>query len=292
MDKIKLITDSASDLTIEEEQRSGVAVMNFHFTLDGQSYESRTDITRDEFYGLVQASPNLPSTSQLTAYSFEQAYERYLDEGYTDVIFTLINGESSATYGNAVRARDAFYEAHPQCKESYRIRLIDSRTYTYGYGLPVLLAADLVKAGKSADEVEAFLNDYLSHGLVYFVPYSLKHAKKSGRVPAAVAVVGEALGIKPLMRLCDHTITNHTMLRGEKKIIPALVDLIAQEIEPGAPYAAVCGCNPEDGKLLTEAVTARLGYPPILEGRVGEIIASHTGPKIIGLCFRSKNANY
>lgn len=291
MDKIKLITDSASDITPEQEKESGITVLNYQLLLDGISYESRTDLTNNEFYRLLQKSESLPSTSQITAFSFGELYESVWAEGYTDVILTLINAKASATFSNAERARELFYEDHPECQETFRIRLIDSRTYTAGYGYAVLSAANLVKEGKSAHEVESHINDLIARSVIYFAPYTLKHAKKSGRIPGAVAVVGEALGIKPIMRICDHTIENQEMIRGEKKLIPRIAEMVLSEIGEGEPYVVLEGNNPADGETMEQMMTDLLGYPPVMRVQIGEIIASHAGPRVVGVAFWTKNAN-
>lgn len=292
MDKIKLITDSASDLTLEQERANDITVLNYSFLLDEKSYESRVDLTNAEFYTLLQNSESLPSTSQITVFRFTELYESVQKEGYTDVILTLINREASATFGNAETAREQFYEAHPECRDSFRIRLIDSRTYTMAYGYAVLQAAEMVRAGKSADEVEATICDLLSHTLIYFAPYTLKYAKKSGRIPGAVAVVGEALGIKPVMRICNHKIENDEMVRGEKKLIPKIAEKVMSEVEAGTPYLIINGNNPADGDAMEKAMTDALGYAPVSRVEIGAIISSHAGPKVVGVIFRSKNANY
>ncbi len=292
MDKIKLITDSASDITLEQERTNDITVLNYSFLLDEKAYESRVDLTNEEFYQLLESSASLPSTSQITVFRFSELYEQVLTEGYTDLILTLINREASATYGNAEAAREQFYEARPECRETFRIRLIDSRTYTAGYGYAVLTAAEQVRAGKSADEVEACIRDWLSRVLIYFAPYTLKYAKKSGRIPGAVAVVGEALGIKPIMRICDHKIENNEMIRGEKKLLPKIAEKVVSEIEQGAPYVVLNGSNPADGDAMEKLLTDALGYSPVMRTEIGSIIASHAGPKVVGVVFRSKNANY
>lgn len=292
MEKIKLITDSASDITLEQERENDITVLNYSFLLDEKSYESRVDLSNEEFYRLLESSTSLPSTSQITVFRFVELYEEAEAAGYTDLIVTLINRDASATYGNAEAARVQFYEAHPECRDHFCIRLIDSRTYTMGYGYAVLVAAELVKAGKSADEVEDFIRDWLSYVLIYFAPYTLKYAKKSGRIPGAVAVVGEALGIKPIMRICDHKIDNNEMIRGEKKLIPKIAEKVLSEIEPGTPYIVLNGNNPADGDSLAELLSDALGYAPVLRTEIGSIIASHAGPKVVGAVFRSKNANY
>ena len=292
MEKIKLITDSASDITLEQEREEDITVLNYSFLLDEKAYESRVDLSNAEFYSLLETSASLPSTSQITVFRFVELLESVWEQGYTDVIMTLINRDASATFGNAEVAREQFYEAHPECRDSFRIRLIDSRTYTAGYGYAVVAATELVKDGKSADEVEEFIQQWIAHVVIYFAPYTLKYAKKSGRIPGAVAVVGEALGIKPIMRICDHKIENDEMVRGEKKLVPKILEKVMTEMEVGTPYIILNGNNPADGDTMEKAMADAVGYAPAMRTEIGSIISSHAGPKVVGVVFWSKNANY
>lgn len=292
MDKIKLITDSASDITAEQERDNDIRVLNFQFLLDEKSYESRVDVTNQQFYDLLQNSDSLPSTSQLTVFTFLDLYQDLFEQGYSDAIVTLINSEASATFGNAEAARDQFYEKYPDSRDSFRIRIIDSRTYTAGYGYALLIAAQMIREGKTADEIEAFIRDWLAHVLIYFAPYTLKYAKKSGRIPGAVAVVGEALGIKPIMKICNRKIDNDEMIRGEKKLIPRMAEKVIAELDRGTPYIVLNGNNPADGDLMEKMMTDSLGYAPAMRVEIGSIIASHAGPKVVGVVFRSKDSNY
>ena len=71
--------------------------------------------------------------------------------GYTDLIYTSINSEGSATYQNAVQARGEFFEDHPEARDAFSIRVIDSHTYTMCYGYPVAEGARMAAAGASVE---------------------------------------------------------------------------------------------------------------------------------------------
>ena len=78
----------------------------------------------------------------------------YKRQGYTDLIHTSINSKGSATYQNAIQAREEFYEDHPQTKESFHIHIIDSRNYTMSYGWAVVEGAkmEMCIRDRSSDE--------------------------------------------------------------------------------------------------------------------------------------------
>ena len=60
-----------------------------------------------------------------------------------------------------------------------------------------LLAAE----GLTAEEIAAVLEQFKKRVRIVAVVDSLKHLQKGGRLPAAVAIVGGALGIKPVLAL-------------------------------------------------------------------------------------------
>lgn len=290
MEKIKFITDSASDITVEQEAQYGIKVLNYKITLGDKGFTSRVDLTNEQFYNLLEHSDEIPTTAQLTIFEFIDLFEEVFKDGYTHAIVTLINKDASATYSNAVTAIEQFYDENPEAKDCFKITLIDSRSYTCGYGYAVVEGAKLAREGKSAEEIEAFMRDWIAHLTIYFAPFSLKYARKSGRIPGATAVVGEALGIKPIMRIYDHQILNDEMVRGEKKLIAKIADKSVAEMIEGTPYCVVYGSEQKDGEEMVVAMTERLGYPPADICQVGAIITAHAGPRVVGVVLQSKNA--
>ena len=95
MEKIKIFTDSASDITHENEKHLDIGMFNFNIAMGEKSYVSRVDFNNEEFYKLMGEYDGIPTTSQITAYEFQEMYEKFYKEGYTDLIGILINSEGS-----------------------------------------------------------------------------------------------------------------------------------------------------------------------------------------------------
>ncbi len=49
--------------------------------------------------------------------------------------------------------------------------------------------------------------------------------KKSGRISAAAAVMGELMGVRPIIALIDGKTKVEAKVRGDEKVVPAMVDL-------------------------------------------------------------------
>ena len=73
--KVKLITDSASDITPEDEKKYGIDIMPFDITLGDESLRERVDFTAPEFLEMIDKSEYLPKTSQITEIRFAEKFE-------------------------------------------------------------------------------------------------------------------------------------------------------------------------------------------------------------------------
>lgn len=289
MQKIKFVTDSASDISLTEEaHHPNLLVMNYKVTLGDLGFTSRIDMSDEEFYKALSETDEIPTTAQLTSFEFYDVFEGIFNDGYTHIILTLINKEASATFSNAERAIDEFFADHPDAKDSFVITLLDSRTYSGGYGHTVLSAVKMAEGGSSYDDIVSLMRDDIEHRVIYFAPFTLKYAKRSGRIPGAVAVVGEALGIKPIMRIYDHKIVNSEMVRGDKKLPQKIAEKSFAEMDTGSEYCVVYGSEPIDGEHMADAMRSVCGYGPIGFYRINPIVCSHSGPRVIGVIFRSK----
>lgn len=221
----------------------------------------------------------------MTPFQFQEIIEEEVEQGHSELIFLLINSQGSATYSNAVLARDTYFDEHPEQVGQVKISVLDSRGYSSLYGYLVVEAAKMAQAGESLETVEAYLSQALEKRMIYFGIYSLKYAGKSGRIPSAAAFLGDKLGLKPVMKIFDHEITTAAKARGEQRLISSLVELVARDIAPGTPYQLIYGSVVEDLEKLRLAMTQKLGYGPTGVYQIGAAIAANAGPRAVGVSF-------
>lgn len=288
MGKIRIITDSVSDISYELEKKYDVDIIPFPVVIGDKSYISRVDFDNDGFYALMDQYDEIPKTSQITSFHFEEMYYEYYEKGYSDIVLVLINSEGSATYQNSVMAIDSFFEEHPECEGKITVHTFDGGNYSGGYGHPALVAGQMVKDGASIDEITAYLSDELPCRRIYFGMYTLKYAGKSGRIPSAAAFVGDKLGIKPIMKIWDHEITTASKCRGDKKLLAKVADLAIKDMESGAEYQIVYGRNVDKLDEMIEKMTEKVGYGPTESYQIGAAVAANAGPDVIGVIFSVK----
>ena len=285
MSKIVLMTDSACDISVENENKYGIKVLCFRHAFGDKTYISRVDGDNDTYYDMLENFDGVPSTSQITPFEFQDIYEEEYRNGCTDLIYVSINANGSATNSNAHMAAQLFYDDHPEAEDTMRIHVIDSGLYTGAYGYAVVEAAKMLQNGSSVDDTIKFIEDWCAHGEVYFCMYTLKYAAKSGRINGAKAFLGNALGIKPLMHVKHGGISDAAKVRGEKNMVKTVLDYTVKAMKPGSPYCIVCGANTESVKEMEDAMAAKVGYPPADYYRIGAEVAANTGPNVVGVIF-------
>ncbi|MDE7252874.1 MAG: DegV family protein [Acetatifactor sp.] len=288
MEKIKIMTDSASDISAVDEKRYGISILPYLVTLGDRTYTSRVDFDNEKFYGMMAQYDGIPMTSQITPYEFQEIYLREAKEGVTDLILVLINSKGSATYDNSLMAINLFFEEYPEYRDKIRIHSIDGMGYNALYGVPVVQAAKMREEGASAEKIVGYLEEILPRRQIYFGIYDLKYAAKSGRIPTAAALLGTTLKIKPVMKIFDRSITTAAKCRGEHSLIPKIAEMSIVDMEPGQPYEVLYGCDPVCRDELQEVMIGHLGYGPSAVYQIGAAVAANSGPRAVGISFIRK----
>ena len=284
--KIKIMTDSVSDISKEEAEKLGIHMLYMPITVDGQAMREEADFTKEEFYKMLDEAKEFPSTAQITPFELLETYETIAKEGCTDLIYMTIGAGGSGTYANAVTAREQFYEENPG---KMKIHLVDGRNYTAAYGYAVREAAKKLSRGAGVPEIIDYMEDWAQHAGLYFVPMTLKYVKRSGRVSAAAAFAGELLGLKPFCRIVNCESTVLQKIRGEQNIIPKLVETVKADIQPHTPYIVMQGCNPKIAEDFGAALTKALGYPPEAYWNIGAAICCNAGADVVGFVIKRRD---
>ena len=288
MEKIKFIVDSPSDIPDKELQRYNIDMTYVPITIDGEGYFERKSFSIQEFHKLLPDVKELPKTSRVPPYEFLECYTRAYHEGYNVIICVTISAKGSAINASAHEARQAFFEENPDAADKIQIHVVDSATYSVGYGYPVIQAAKMAQSGKSSPEILEYLQDWFSSIDIYLGCYSLEYPKRSGRITHAAAFVGDMLGIRPIILIRDGITSTLDKVRGDKNLIPRIFEHYKKNrVSRSAPVLIAHGSNKEGGQELRALIEADLErtipmYP------AGAAILINSGPDVVGLLCHSK----
>lgn len=286
MAKIKIATDSTADIPAKFREKLDIAVLPITIIAGDTEYKDGYDLTPQEFYKMLEELDEIPTTSRVVPALYQDLYEETYKEGYTDIIVTCINAKGSSTMQGAIMSKDMFYEENPEAKDKFGIHIIDSTTYSAAYGLAVIEAARMAQKDASVQEIIDYINDWTVNVRPVFLPMNLKFVKKSGRVSAAAAFVGDALGLKPLITFEDGESKVISKVRGDKKAMSAIIDMAVAERKPGTPYVLVYGSNMEAFEKFKEMCKDKFDMPPEFEYPVGCVISINAGHDLVAIIYK------
>lgn len=285
--RIRISTDSTADIPVSLREELNIEVLPLTILAGDREFRDGYDITPAEFYAYLETDDKLPSSAQVNPYLYSRLFEESWRAGYTDLIHTSLNSRASSTWQGAMNARSLFYEDHPEAKDSFRIHIIDSQTYSIVYGWAVIEAARMARDGSSPEEIIAFIKDWLAHARVLVIPMNLKCVRRSGRISSAAALIGDAMGIKPVITFENGETKTLAKIRGKKKAAATLVEMCRQGRRPGTPYHIAYGIDEAEHQHFRDLCVQTLGDEPVLEVPLGCIISINIGPDYLGILYRS-----
>lgn len=276
MARIRLVTDSAADLSAELVAEWDIVVVPLSIRFGDEEFVDQSTLSTDEFWARCAASPVLPETSAPSPGAFQEVFEKAAADGYDGVLCLNLSAEVSATHQAATTAAKAVADRIP-------VRALDSRFLTMGEGLMVLDLADHARNGATLDELEARVAELIPRTQVFGVIDTLEHLEKGGRIGGARALLGSLLSIKPVITLVDGVVHEESKQRTRARSLRYAADKALSA--PPISRLAVCnGAAPDIDEFLGMLDGIKTEHPMIVVD-LGPVVGTHAGPGTIGVCL-------
>ena len=279
--KVLIASDSTSDLGDELIAEYGVKILPLGVALGETQYTDGVDITPDFIYENYEKTGQLPKTSAINLSQAVDFFQKYTDEGYAVVFFT-ISAEMSSTYQNVRLAASEFEDVY----------VVDTRNLSTGGGLLVLRACEMAREGKSAEEIVTVCEDLRSRVDASFVIDSLEFLHKGGRCSALAAFGANLLGLKPCIVVRDGKMGVGKKYRGrfadvlKKYVVDQLGDGTCAELDH--VFVTHAGCDAEIIEACVAQVKELAPFRAVHITRAGCTISSHCGRNTLGVLFIRK----
>lgn len=275
---IRIIVDSASDLS--ENESKCLKILPMTVTFGNVEYQDGVTLSRKEFYEKLIESDELPTTSQVTPFGFEEAIRETLDAGETPIVIT-ISSKLSGTYNSAKIAASEFDKP---------VYVVDSENVAMGEKILVQYAVRMVAEGLSAEKIVEELEKSKKNICLVALLDTLEYLRKGGRVSNISGIVGGMLSIKPVVAVQDGEIAVLGKARGSRNgnnLLSQQIDK-AGGIDFSMPYTL--GYSGLEDSLLQKYIKDSekiwKGYTEELPiGVIGGTIGTHAGPGAIGVAF-------
>ena len=280
---IKILIDSASDVEMGEAEELGIFLIPIKVRFGDEEYSDGVNLSHREFFEKLIESAELPQTSQINEFSWEEKFKELTADG-SEVIAITISSKLSGTYACAVKAAEKF---------GGKVRVVDSIQACIGERILLQYAIRLVKDGRSAAEIVKELDDKKNRIQLLAVLDTLAYLRKGGRISSVAAIAGEMLSIKPVISVVDGEVKLVGKAMGSKKSNNLLNQLVEKcgGIDFDMPYVlGYSGLSDDylqkylrDSELLWKGKTDN-----IPSSMIGSTIGTHVGPNAIAVAFFAK----
>lgn len=274
---MKIVTDSAADLTPEDISEGGVIVAPLMIQFP-EGEKASSELTPDEFYNRLTAmQPQIPTTAQPSGGMLWQIYEDAASQG-DDVLAIHI---SSGLSGTAVTAQGA-----AERTENGKVTIFDSLTLSGGQRFQVLTAVKAIQAGWSLERILERLDALRKATEVVFTLETLTYLQRGGRIGRVQALAGSLLNLKPLIHVNREDGKYDTVgrARGIKRALEDLVRHLTNMYPKETPVwvSVMHGQAEAQALALAKMLEEGLNVAKIEILRVSPILGVHTGPGVIG----------
>ena len=283
MKKIGIITDSHSSITREEADRLGITVLPMPFYVGDERYYEDVTLTREDFFKNLEEGKKV-STSQPSPEEVMDAWREGLKE-YEKLLYIPI---SSGLSGGCETAQGL------ACKNEFqgKVLVVDNGRVSTPAHCAILDALNMIDKGYSAEEIKTTLEEYKDKETIYLAVKTLEYLKKGGRISPAVALIGTALNVSPVLKLDIGKLDSYKKCRGFAKAKKIMLEAIRHDLEnrfkdwyeKGEIYllAASAGTKEETDQWIKE-IQAEFPDMEVMCDNLSLGVCCHTGQGALGI---------
>jgi DegV family protein with EDD domain len=269
-----VVTDSTADLPDEWRDRYDIEVVPLKVLFGSETFRDRVDITDDEFFRRLATATKLPTTSAPSPGEFAEVFTR-LAKDYEGCISIHIGAQLSAT---AEAAR-----VGAQSVEGFTVNVVDSETVT----MPLAFLCRVAAECGTLAEATAAVQQRVPKCRVLALLDTLKYIEMGGRVSRAQAMIGTMLDLKPLLLVADREIKSVDRVRTRSRAIPRMVEYFRADL-PMEHVAVVHAQAQAEAETIAEDLRKALPGQEVPVGPIGCVLATHTGPRALGIVYIKK----
>lgn len=291
----RILVDSAANIPAEVVKQYNIEVLSFVNQVDGKpvvcfdpdlSPEEEREKGK-EYYDAMRNGLEI-KTGLISTGIFAEKFTEILKAG-EDVLYFSLSKNISGNYNSAVLGAQM---AKDEANNGHEVRVVDSMNASLGQGLLAIYASEMRDKGMSfkdvADEIETY--PLKMNGI--FTVGDLKYLSRTGRISGAKAMVGNVLGIKPLLKgNSDGYIVQFKTVKGRKKSLNALADLVINNIvNPEEQIIGIAHADAYDESLyVMNRINEKVKVRGFINTSYDFCTGSHVGPETIALFFIAKD---
>ncbi len=276
MNSVRIITDSAAELTPDEAKALGVSVLPLRYAVGNTIYKQDRDISSDRLLEIISqgntaVTPLPPAAEDVTA-----LLEGVVRAGQVALFVHVADGLLPVAEPIQEVAQGLFGRA--------RIEIVDSKSVSYSLKRIVDTAAHAAVQGEGLAEITQLVRGMIAHVYTLFYTEDFERLEKTVDIQPAQAILATILGVRPLVVLEDGRLLPLEKVTPRTTPEDKLSDFIFEFAEV-AELAILTGPRPQ-GLDVEELRQRILQQYPTLDLPVvsyGPLVAASVGPAALGL---------
>lgn len=282
----KIIMDSTSDLPDGIVEKYSIDILPLRVFIKDKEYLDKVTISVEDVYDAMRKGI-CPMTSLPNPKKTYEAFKKYASNGI-DFIFYSFSSKLSSTYETCYLIIEKLKKEFPNVK----MDIVDTKAGSFASGLIALQGAILAKLGNKFEDIVKASKENIQYIEHIFTIDDLSWLLKGGRISKSGAIIGNALNIKPILDVQDGKMVVIKKIRGRKRALNTVVDLVQQRIKE-FPNQIIGITHADDLKTALEIkdmIIERIGNNNILIEKIGSVLGSHLGIGGVGVFFFNKKS--
>lgn len=289
MNDVQIFVDTNMDITPEYAKENNLYLLQTTTFKNDELLTAylNTPYNLDEYYEEMRESKNKYNTAAIPPAGYEEAFSKAFDEG-KDILYLHFSGAcSSAAMNNINIVKRDLEDKYPENK----IYLVDTKQVCAGGRLIIDNILNLIKDGKSLEEILEWCELEIPHFALYFAVNDIQYMRRSGRVSKASATFGAMLNIKPIAKIKDDGIIEvFDKVKGDKASIRRMLKYAVETANKENLLKhgiVICDSgNNEMADMLEEAFKTEYGSNlNVVRTKINPVIGVHSGPGAYGVSF-------
>ena len=279
--KVLISTDTSAVLNYDVFKKNDLSVFALNVIVDGKEYLDGITIDQPTLCEAMRSGKDIKTSTPPLGEIIEY-FENLFNQGYDKIIHFTISSKLSSM-------NDLFNNvAHNNFPG--KLFIVDSYALSTAMLSQVLYASDEIKKGTPVEDILKELENRKMVNKVIFVPENLTALKNGGRISPAIALIGNVLGIKPVISLTDGELQKEgTTKQVRKMMIESAVKYLEEYSVEEYDYTLInFDGKPETVAYIKNALEELIGVGNVIDGVLPINVCAHCGPGTVGIIVSKK----
>ena len=280
--EIALVTDSTCDLSQDLVDFYQINMLPININFGENHYLDKVTIQPEQFYKLLEESPDYPKSAQVNDTAFINLYS-HLASHYDSIIAIHLSDKLSGTFYSSERAAKSI-----SIEFNKPITVINSKNLSGALGLIVLRTAQAIESGLSHDQIAGLAERWVKNARILVSVRTLKYMVRGGRVSAARGLIARILNINPIVTLDE---TGKAVVFDKAFSQRANMEKVIKHIKSAGTgkkiwnYIVLHANNQDAARWFVDKMEILTGEKPVSVCNISPVIGANAGVGAASVAF-------